>query len=100
MERNLHKEALDTWGENHQIDLLIEEMSELTQSLLKLRRYGDDKAKVDGLYDHVCEEIGDVEVVLQQMKLIFPIEEIERHKTFKLNRLKGYLDDFYDKKVE
>ena len=94
-ERNLYKESLDAWGSNNQIDLLIEEMSELTKSLLKLRRYGNDKDKVDNLYNDVYEEICDVELLLHELKLIFSEEKIEEFKKVKLKRLEKHLDNFY-----
>ncbi len=60
---NIHQQALTKFGEQKQKDMLIEEMSELTQALLKDRR---------GRESNVSEEIADVQIVLDQIKLLYP----------------------------
>lgn len=60
---NLHQQALTKFGEQKQKDMLIEEMSELTQALLKDRR---------GRESNIPEEIADVQIVLDQIKLLYP----------------------------
>ena len=63
------KKAVECFGIKAQTDMLIEEMSELTQALLKLRRYTDtvDDIKKELLERGVCEEIADVLIVLAQI---------------------------------
>lgn len=66
--------ALVTFGEDVQIDMMIEEMSELTKALLKERRSLDASSGVDELEkleDSIREEIADVQIMLNQMQLIF-----------------------------
>lgn len=63
----LLKRALDLWGSPTQIDILIEEMSELTHALLKARR----SESVNGLSWDVLEELVDVEICLAQLHLMF-----------------------------
>ena len=60
---NIHQQALTKFGEQKQKDMLIEEMSELTQALLKDRR---------GRESNISEEIADVQIVLDQIKLLHP----------------------------
>jgi len=59
----IHQQALNKFGERNQKDMLIEEMSELTQALLKDRR---------GRESNISEEIADVQIVLDQIKLLYP----------------------------
>ncbi len=61
------EKAVECFGINSQTDMLIEEMSELTQALLKLRRYADDNITKELLERDVCEEIADVLIVLAQI---------------------------------
>jgi|LakMenE01Jun11ns_1017448.scaffolds.fasta_scaffold9240032_1 NTP pyrophosphatase (non-canonical NTP hydrolase) len=55
---NTHQKALDKFGSDQQHLKLIEEMAELTQAILK--------------DSNIAEEIADVQIVLDQIKLIHP----------------------------
>lgn len=84
-ERELYKQALDKWGAEAQICMVFEEMAELQKELCKALRGKENRIEI-------AEEIADVEIMLEQMKLLFGIEEgVERHKTLKLQRLEGRL---------
>jgi hypothetical protein len=75
----LYRKVLLTEGEDHQINMCIEECSELIQALCKYKR---------GKPDNVCEEIADCEILFEQMKLLFNQDErVEGWKAFKLDRL-------------
>lgn len=92
----LYSKAISTYGEDGQIDMVIEEMAELTQALLKIRRYQKaHKGKfTTELMDHVSEEMADVEIVLEQAKIIYQNEDlIDWHKGNKLKRLDERLSD-------
>lgn len=75
-----HQRALNKFGEQNQKDIAIEEMAELTQALLKERR---------GRESNVAEEIADVQIVLDQMKLLYP--EWKSWEQIKLSRLEEML---------
>lgn len=85
-EKEIFKSAIETYGKNAQTDMAIEEMSELTKALLKFRRYGD----ADRLND-IREEIEDVQIMLDQMMLIYGRNEATR--CMKVARLKKRLKD-------
>ena len=53
-----------------QINICIEEMSELTKELCKYMRGNSNK-------EHILEEIADVHITLMQMLLLFEIDENE-----------------------
>ena len=71
--------AINTYGPEHQVDMAIEEMAELTKALLKMRR---DKSSGDY---NVREEIVDVQIVLDQLKMIYGWDnEIQAQKLGRL----------------
>ena len=85
--RKLYTKALEKWGADSQVDMLIEEMAELTQALLHIRR-ANKKVTVEELSD----EIADVEIMLEQVKVITDCDYlVECSFEKKLKKLKGYL---------
>lgn len=73
--------AVAACGKEHQLIICMEEMAELTKELSKhIRGQENDLC--------VAEEIADVEIMLEQLKLIFDIRtDVERVKDEKLIRL-------------
>ena len=78
---NISQQAIDTWGEESQIDVAIGELAELIDVIIKERR--GQKKVID-----VLHEIVDVEMCLDQLKLIFDIDgsidEIKKHSIKRL----------------
>ena len=79
--------ALDIWGEDAQIRMCIEEMSELTKELCKymrtLRNENVDTSKLDKIKENIIEETADVLNCVEQMSLMFGEEkvcEVRKHK--------------------
>ena len=60
---------IDLNGARMEVDVAIEEMSELTKELCKHRR-GEKNIL------HIAEEIADVEIMLEQLKMIFKCRDI------------------------
>lgn len=83
------QKAIDTYGSTMQEDICIEEMSELTKALLKLRRGYENPNKYIELRCNIIEEIADVQIMLDQMRVIFG--DTVQQENFKLNRLKERL---------
>ena len=67
------KAAVDIFGEAEQINMLYEEMGELAQAVNKWRRGGKKKEEMN----QVREEIADVQIMLDQMRMIFGPTAIE-----------------------
>jgi len=68
----LLQRAVDTWGRFAQVDMMIEEMSELTKALLKERRVPPAPvSELENAITNIREEIADVQIMLDQMKLIY-----------------------------
>lgn len=66
-EMALYEQAVAQFGEEHQILIAIEEMSELTKALVKYLRYGGNP----DILASIQEERADVEIMLNQLHVIF-----------------------------
>lgn len=78
------KEAIHVYGSEHQLDMVIEECSELIKAIIKNRRY----TSIRTLHD-IQEEAADVFVVLAQICIMFggdPINKIISEKILELKR--------------
>lgn len=81
---DIYLAALNRFGKENQVLVCLEELAELQHALCKVMRHGLDEEKLDKL----AEEIADVEITLEQMRLAFKIStQVEKWKTRKLNRL-------------
>lgn len=66
------------FGEDSQIDVAVEEMSELIKELIKYKRSKIHfREKYAASREHVVEEIGDVVFMLECLKLIFDVKPEE-----------------------
>lgn len=80
-------QIIKTYGANAQIDMMIEEMSELTKALLKLRR--DKGEHTILLRNNVIDELADVEIMCRQMEMLFKAEgAVVERILYKINRQK------------
>lgn len=81
--------AVETFGSSNQMIKAVEEMSELTFELAKtLTNLEMDRAPLG-----IIEEIADVEIMLDQLKLIYGKDRIELQRSIKLNRLRRKLEE-------
>ena len=85
MEEILNK-AIEHYGKEHQLGVAQEELSELVTAISHYKR---------GREHNVAEEIADVEIMLEQLKLIFENETpVSIEKEYKLARTyERYLKD-------
>lgn len=81
-EQKLYIEAIERWGEDAQIGMLIEEMGEVLTALNKRGRTGNGCST-----DDLVSEFVDLQIMLDQMKIIFKDYDWESKRTFKLERL-------------
>lgn len=68
----------DYYGFDNQLEILIEECSEVIKAAQKLKRYGDE----DGL----MEEVADVHIMIQQMMYLLDKSNIDAIIEYKINR--------------
>lgn len=102
--QKLYAEAVKQWGIDLQGMMVIEESSELIMELLKLlttlikrlTKLWRNSEKSDKSYKKslflLQDEIADVDIMIEQAKMIFGQSEIERFKNEKLKRLKERLN--------
>ena len=82
----VYQKAITIYGSKNQIDMMLEEMSELQKELCKFRRGRNN-------LDNIAEEIADVEIMLEQMKIIFDVKDkVNIYKDFKIKRLEKRLE--------
>ena len=75
--------AVRTFGEYSQCIKAMEECGELIHALS--RKVLDQDAD----FDNICEEIADLEILMDQMRVIFGDAFIDKWKEKKLKRLEG-----------
>lgn len=85
------RRCICNYGVSHQMDMAIEEMSELTKALLKWRRAKD--AELTTAREGIVDELADVRIMVRQMEILFRCEdEVERRIDFKVRRQTDRLD--------
>lgn len=68
------------YGDDSQMYMAIEEMSELTKEICKYKRLPNN-------YDKIADEIADVKIMLEQLEYIFGVSrEVEERVNYKLDR--------------
>lgn len=90
---NTLQRAIDTYGDIRQVDKCVEEMSELTKALLKLRYAKPTGVEADILRDAVSEEMADVEIMLEQLHMIYQNDnKVNEYRQKKIERLERRLN--------
>ena len=83
--------AITLYGRTAQTDIAIEEMSELTKAILKLRRA--DGEKYFKARNDLIDEIADVLVCTKQLLIIYDCySEVSERMEFKVQRLKKRME--------
>lgn len=91
--KQLLERVITANGMNKQLDIAIEELSELIQAICKLKRYGYTDEEC---YFNLAEEMADVEIVLAELKLMFDNEDnVKEWKGYQLDRLEKRLNKKY-----
>lgn len=83
-EYKVYSQALNKWRTESQIMMLFEEMAELQNAICKYSR------KRNNIYD-VATEIADVQIMAEQMSILFGKELVNSEKEQKFERLKKRL---------
>jgi NTP pyrophosphatase (non-canonical NTP hydrolase) len=88
---NIYSRVVEAWGEDSQFDMMIEEMAELIQAISKFRRAKTQEKKAKA-YLHLCEEVADVENMVNQLKYILDSNLIDNFREEKLKRTEKRLN--------
>lgn len=94
MRPDILQQAVDTYGKEAQVDMAIEEMSELTKALLKNRRAEKalEKWDYEKTKQGISEEIADVVIMLSQLLMIYGNREaVQEEINIKVRRLEERL---------
>lgn len=84
--RHVYSRALEKWGKEAQLIMVIEEMSELTKEICKTFR-----GKTDAVA--IADETADVKIMLEQACEIFGINDLVcEHMDMKIQRLAERLE--------
>lgn len=83
-EVDICKKAINTFGERNQIIKAIEECGELIAVLAQTFTKPDDVPVGD-----ILTEIADVEIMIQQLRIIFGDNAVDQYKDKKLKKLEG-----------
>ncbi len=79
------QEAIDRYGMDAQLKMVLEEMSELQKEICKFWRGKDN-------LEQIADEVADVEIMLEQVRIIFQIEDVvDEHISQKISRLRDRL---------
>lgn len=83
--REVLKQAINTYGEDMQLDVAVEELSELIKELCKYKRgIGSEM--------HIAEEMADVKIILEELEIIFGNKHrVNAWYDHKIDRLKDRL---------
>jgi hypothetical protein len=86
MEEDVIQKAIDTYGEDAQLWMVIEEMSELSKEICKFKRGKDN-------FFEIADEMADVYIMLEQLKRLcaVPQDLIQQRIDFKFDRLRKRL---------
>jgi NTP pyrophosphatase (non-canonical NTP hydrolase) len=79
-EKQILKKAIEKFGSEKQFDMLIEEMAELTQAILKSRRKGE-------ISENLHEEFSDVKTLMEQIETILNPVILSDYRFGKIQRL-------------
>ncbi len=81
--QEVYRRAIEKYGEEAQLWMVIEEMSELAKEICKHQR--GKRCPVD-----IADEIADVQIMLEQATMIFGVDDlVSRHMDAKIERLKA-----------
>jgi NTP pyrophosphatase (non-canonical NTP hydrolase) len=81
--------AINQYGRQSQIEMIIEECSELIVALQKLRRKPHDEGRVMDVH----EEVADVIIMMNQAQILFDYTIIQDFMDAKIKRLSKRLSD-------
>lgn len=84
----LYKDAISTYGVDHQLLKALEEHLEISLALVRYILGRDDR-------EHIIEEMNDSNIMNEQLSLILNVKdkELSKQRLYKLNRLRERIKD-------
>lgn len=90
---SIMRNAIETYGVQAQCDVAAEEMAELTKAIMKIRRVADDYEKTQPALENLLEEIADVDIMIDQLKIMRGPKQVEEYRRKKLERLERRMEE-------
>ncbi len=89
----IFEQAIETFGKDMQLNVAVEELSELIKEICKSKRGRDNR-------DNIIEEMADCYIMLEQLEIIFDLKPAEILMAIdqKLTRLKNRIEELEAKK--
>lgn len=82
-----YTDAIDTWGIDNQVFMVVEECGEVLNALAKFKRGRVSKSDV-------ITELADASIMMEQMATYFGLEEYINEKERKLKRLRERIETY------
>lgn len=94
--RFLMQDLIEKWGEEAQMDMIIEKSMQLAVALQKLKRTErtEDYSLYNKTYNDVCENIADMRLMIEQAEFLFNTTEINNHYQHKVEGFISALNEF------
>lgn len=94
-QRKIMKEAIEKNGKDNQSVIAMEECSELIKAISKMIRYSSDEDSICVFKDNLIEEMADVYIILDELKMMYNVLEfdIEQMIKQKIDREEGRIRD-------
>ena len=87
----IYDKALTVYGEEAQFEQSIEELAELILAFQKFKRISNDpdstQKQAVKVTNDIIDELADVQIMIDQMKIVFGYINVEKRIGFKLKRL-------------
>lgn len=89
IDKDILKRAIEKWGQDIQLEMMVEECSKMIKAIQKFKRnYNkEDFAGNEVLIFNICDEIADVKIMCETLSLVFDNDLIEAREIMKMNRL-------------
>jgi hypothetical protein len=86
------EKAIETYGKDMQLNVAVEELSELIKEICKNKRGSDNR-------ENIIEEMADCYIMMRQIEIIFEIKNYETNEVIdkKIARLENRLAESEDK---
>jgi NADH/NAD ratio-sensing transcriptional regulator Rex len=96
--KELTRELIDRWGEETQMEMIINSSHELGMALqdYKFKKNTKDCLYTDlsDAYNEVCERIGKMRIMMDSAEFLFNKNEIEKHEQIMIQNLKHKLSEY------
>lgn len=94
--KNLMQDLIERWGEEAQMDMIVEKSMLLAVAIQKLKRieHKEDYLSYQEAYNNVCEKVADMRLMIEQAEFLFNVNDINQHYENKVQHFQKALNEF------